>query len=342
MKITTFGTTPGGEPVYAIELDNGILKCRVITFGATLQALTVPDKDGHPVDVVLGFDNLEAYMTQGGYLGATVGRFANRIAGSRFTLNGQVYTLAANNGKNHLHGGKTGFSHRVWEIGETGANSVTLRLLSPDGEEGYPGNLQCRVRYSLEENSLVIRYHAVSDQDTVCSLTNHSYFNLNGSGSVLEHSLKLFAHSYTPAKWDSTPKGTVVPVAGTPMDFTVPTTIGARITAPFGQLIWARGYDHNYVIDGPIGTLRPMAQVSSARSGIILEAETTLPGVQFYTANYLPKGHPGKDGCFYKAHQGFCLEAQFFPDSPNRPDFPSPILRAGKEFDHRTVFRFHI
>lgn len=341
MQITDFGTTPGGETVYAIELDNGMLKCRVITFGATLQSLIVPDKDGHPVDVVLGFDSLEGYRTQGGYLGATVGRFANRIADGRFSLNGQTYTLTRNIGTNHLHGGKRGFSHRIWDIAETQEHAVTLQLFSPDGEEGYPGNLQCRVQYALEENALVIRYHAVTDRDTVCSLTNHSYFNLEGGGSVLNHSLELFAHFYTPSKLDSIPKGTVVPVAGTPMDFTIPTPIGARIAAPFSQLLFAGGYDHNYVIDGPTGTLRPMARATAFHSGIILEAETTLPGFQFYSGNYLPKGHPGKGGCIYKPRHGFCLEAQFFPDSPNQPNFPSPVLRSGEEFDHCTVFRFH-
>lgn len=343
MQITAFGTTPGGEQVSAIDLDNGILKCRVITFGATLQSLIVPDKAGNPVDVVLGFDTLEAYMTQGGYLGATVGRFANRIANGRFTLNGQTYHLGTTFGKHHLHGGKVGFSHRVWKIAKTGEHSVTLELFSPHGEEGYPGNLQCTVQYALEETALVIRYHAVSDRDTVCSLTNHSYFNLDGSRSVMDHSIKLFAHYYTPVGRDNIPLGTIEPVAGTSMDFTVPSPIGERITKRFpATLFCSGGYDNNYVIDGPMGTLRPAAWVSSAHSGIIMEAETTLPGVQFYTGNYLPKGHPGKGGCIYHAHQGFCLETQFFPDSPNRPEFPSPVLKAGEEFSHCTLFRFHV
>lgn len=280
-------------------------------------------------------------MTQGGYLGATVGRFANRIAKGRFSLNGQTYTLATNVGKHHLHGGRQGFSHRIWEIDEAQEHSITMKLHSPDGEEGYPGNLQCRVQYALEDNALVIRHHAVSDQDTICSLTNHSYFNLEGSGSVLDHTLELFAHAYTPAGWDCIPKGTVDPVAGTLMDFTAPIPIGTHLPKLFSPLFNARGYDHNYVIDGAMGTLRPLARVSSPGSGIVMEAETTLPGVQFYTGNYLPGGYPGKGGRCYKSHQGFCLETQFFPDSPNQPDFPSPVLKAGTEYSHCTLFRFH-
>lgn len=342
MMITPFGTAPGGEPVFLIKLDNGIISCEIITFGATIRSVVVPDHNGNPVDVVLGYDTLEEYVHNGGYLGATIGRFANRIAGGSFQLNGHTYKLEANNGRNHLHGGRKGFSHRVWHITNTEEASVTLSLFSPDGEEGYPGNLTCSVQFALEDNSLVIRYQAKSDQDTLCNLTNHSYFNLAGhnSGSALDQSIQIFAQNYTPSNPESIPYGTIEPVAGTSMDFRSPTPIGAHIQEDFDQLNNARGYDHNYVIDGAIGVLRTAAKAYSLTTGITLEAETTLPGVHFYTANFVPKRCHGKSGCFYGPQHAFCLETQFFPDSPNQPTFPSAVLKAGDKYTHSTVFRF--
>lgn len=341
-NIRPVGTAPSGEPVFLIELNNGKLQCDIITFGAAIRSLTVPDRNGNPVDVVLGYDTLREYVRNGGYLGATVGRFANRIAEGRFQLNDRTYCLAVNNGPNHLHGGKQGFSHRVWNIIHVEDTSVTLSIFSPDGEENYPGNLTCSVQFILEDQSLSIHYHAKSDQDTLCNLTNHSYFNLAGhdSGSVLDQTIQIFAQSYTPSNPESIPYGTVEPVANTPMDFRSPTPIGAHIQEDFHQLINARGYDHNYVIDGSFGTLRPTAKAYSAVSGITMEAKTTLPGVHFYTANYIPKRCPGKGGCTYGPRHGFCLETQFFPDSPNQPNFPSAVLKAGEQYDHTTVFSF--
>ena len=338
--ILPFGVTPEGETVFQITLKNDTLCCQVLTFGATLRSLTVPDRKGQPVDVVLGFDSLKAYLPPYGYMGATVGRFANRICGGQFTLNGVTHTLAKNSGPNHLHGGKQGFSHRVWQVLSRSDTAVTLGLDSPHGEEGYPGHLQCRVEYALEGNALVIRSHAVTDRDTVCSLTNHSYFNLSGqgSGSVLEHTLQLFAGHYTPSDNHGSPIGTVAPVENTPMDFRSPTPVGLRLRDPL--LRHTKGYDHNYVIDGAMGTLRPFAAVYAADTGITMEAETTLPGFQLYTGNYLPLWLRGKGGRSYRSHHGLCLETQFFPDSPNQPNFPSPILRAGEEYDHCTLFRF--
>ena len=341
-NIRPFGTAPSGEPVFLIELNNGQLSCEIITFGATIRSLMVPDRNGDPVDVVLGYDTLKEYVRNGGYLGATVGRFANRIAEGSFQLNGHTYCLATNNGRNHLHGGRKGFSHRVWQITRAEEASVTLSLFSPDGEEGYPGNLTCSVLFALEDNRLVIRYHAKSDQDTLCNLTNHSYFNLagHGSGSALDQSIQIFARNYTPSNPESIPYGTIEPVAGTPMDFRSPTPIGAHIQEDFDQLHNARGYDHNYVIDGIMGTLRTVAKAHSPATGITMEAETTLPGVHFYTANFIPKRCHGKGDSVYGPHHAFCLETQFFPDSPNQLCFPSAVLKVGEEYDHTTVFSF--
>lgn len=342
--ITPFGTTPDGEAVFLVQLHNGTLSCEIITFGAAIRALTVPNRHGGLVDVALGYDTLEEYVRNGGYLGATVGRFANRIAEGKFRLNGQSYNLAVNNGPNHLHGGLRGFSHRVWSIAGSDETSVTLSIFSPDGEEGYPGNLTCSVRFALEENRLAIYYRAVSDADTLCNLTNHCYFNLAGhaSGSVLEQTMQIFAQTYTPSNANSIPFGSFEPVAGTPMDFRSPTPMGCRIGQDFHQLTNALGYDHNYVIDGSFGTFKTAAKAHCHTSGIAMEALTTLPGVHFYTANYIPEGCPGKGGSIYGPRHGFCLETQFFPDSPNQSAFPSPVLKAGEEYNHRTAFVFTV
>lgn len=340
---TLFGVTKNGEEVRELTLDNGVLSCAILTFGATLRALFVPGKAG-PVDVVLGYDSLEQYETEGGYFGATVGRFANRIAEGRFTLNGREYVLARNDGPNHLHGGTVGWSHRVWTVEEADGARAVLSLDSPDGEEGYPGRLRARVTYALEGEALSIRYEASGDRDTPCSLTNHSYFNLagQGSGPVLDQELKLFASAYTPADSTSIPTGEIEPVEGTPMDLRVPGPIGARIEEPFQQLVWGRGYDHNFVVDGRPGTLRPAARAASRTTGVVLEVETTSPGVQFYTANYVEEGRRGKNGAVYGFRHGFCLETQYFPDAPNRPAFPSATLRAGEAYDQLTRFRFSL
>ena len=337
-----FGTTPAGELVELLTLDNGRLSCQILTFGATLRALLVPDREGRPVDVVLGYETLEEYRNQDAYLGAVVGRYANRIAKGKFTLNGQEYTLAVNNGPNHLHGGIEGFSYKVWNVEELTCDRAVLTLESADGEEGYPGTLRVKVTYALEENALSIRYQANSDRDTPCNLTNHAYFNLDGqgAGAVLEQEIAICAQCYTPTDADSIPLGTVEPVEGTPMDLRILTPIGACIDKPFIQLIQGRGYDHNYVVNGPLGQLRPAAQARSAATGIKMDVETTLPGVQFYTANFLEEGRAGKQGAVYAPRHGFCLETQFYPDSPNQPGFPSCILKAGDTFAQETRFVF--
>lgn len=340
---TLFGTTRDGARVRELALDNGLLSCRIITFGAALRALAVPGREG-PVDVVLGYDTLEEYESNGGYFGAMVGRFANRIAGGRFTLNGRGYTLAQNDGSNHLHGGLVGWSHRVWTVEEYTAERAVLTLDSPDGEEGYPGRLQVKVAYTLDGSTLTIRCQASGDQNTPCSMTNHSYFNLSGQGSgdVLDQEVQLLCSSYTPAGQDSIPFGRVEPVEGTPMDLRRPTPIGARIEEDFQQLKWGRGYDHNFVIDGQPGSMRPAARAYSASTGVAMEVETDSPGLQFYTANFVEDGRKGKGGAAYGFRHGFCLEAQHYPDAPNQPGFPSAILRAGAEYRQTTSFRFSV
>ena len=337
-----FGSTPSGELVELLTLDNGRLSCQILTFGATLRSLSVPDRDGVLRDVVLGYDTLEDYRTRDGYLGAVVGRYANRIARGRFTLHGQEYTLACNNGPNHLHGGVKGFSYRVWTVEELSRTRAVLSLVSPDGEEGYPGCLQVQVTYQLDGDALTLRYRSTCREDTVCNLTNHAYFNLagQGSGSVLDQELTLFASCYTPADETSIPTGAVERVDGTPMDLRSPTPLGAHIDEPFPQLRCGRGYDHNFVVDGPAGTLRPAARARSARTGITMEVDTTLPGVQLYTANFLEEGRPGKGGTRYGPRHAFCLETQFFPDSPNHPNFPSCLLKAGTVREDITRFTF--
>ena len=337
-----FGHTKDGLEVEALTLDNGILSCEVITFGAALRSLYVRDRCNHRRDIVLGYDTLEEYETQSAYLGAIVGRVANRIAGGQFTMDGQTYTLVINDPPNHLHGGTVGFSHKVWSVVEHTSQFVTLALTSPDGEEGYPGTLQVQVTYALEGSALSMRYQATTDRETPCNLTGHAYFNLDGHGSgpVAEQLLRIHAENYTPSDATNIPTGEIAPVAGTPMDFRAATPIGVRINEPFIQLAQGKGYDHNSVIDGKVGSLRKAAQVYSPVSGIVMDIETTLPGLQLYTANFLDEGLKGKAGAVYGPRHAFCLETQFYPDSLNHAAFPSVILHPGHPYDHHTVFSF--
>lgn len=338
-----FGVTKSGEEVRELTLDNGVLTARVLTFGGVLRALTVPGKDG-PVDVVLGYDTVAEYEEGTGYFGALVGRFANRIAKGRFTLDGKEYTLACNDGPNHLHGGNVGWSHRIWTVAEASGDRAVLTLDSPDGEEGYPGHVQVKVTYALEDSALSIHYEAVTDRDTPCNLTNHSYFNLSGqgSGTVLDQELKLYCSAYTPTDNTSIPLGTIDPVEGTPMDLRQPTPIGAHIDEPFQQLVWGHGYDHNFVVDGQPGVMRPAAEARSRATGVVMEVETDCPGVQLYTANFVEDGRKGKGGARYGFRHAFCLETQHFPDTPNQLAFPSCTLKAGARYDQTTRFRFSV
>ena len=342
---TAFGRMPDGTQVDQITLKNGDMACRIITYGGAVRSLTVPGRDGTPVDVALGFDTLEAYRVQDKYMGAIVGRYANRIGGAKFTLNGIEYPLYANDGPNSLHGGRAGFDKKVWTVERLAADSATLSLVSPDGEEGYPGTLAVAVAYTLAFGGLDIEYRARCDKDTVCSITNHTYFNLSGhdSGSVEGQYIKLYASRYTPTAPGSIPTGEIAPVEGTPMDLRTAQPIGAHIGDPFDQLVMARGYDHNWVIDGYDDMAAvPAARAWSPETGICLEAATTQPGVQFYTGNYVGGCPAGKGGTAYGDRHGFCLETQCFPDSPNQPNFSPWVLRAGSEYRSGTVYRFSI
>jgi aldose 1-epimerase len=341
IQITSFGRLPDGTEIdlYALTNKNGV-KARIMTYGATLVSLETPDRNGKFADIVLGFDSLVGYLGANPYFGSTVGRYANRIAQGQFILDGVTYPLAKNNGENHLHGGIKGFDKVVWTaepVRQEGAVGIKLGYLSQDGEEGYPGNLSVTVVYTLtEENELRISYRATTDKATPVNLTNHSYFNLagQGNGDILGHELMLNADSYTPVDEGLIPTGEILPVEGTPMDFRSLRAIGARIAEVKG------GYDHNYVLRGGGGKLELAARVDEPASGRVMEIDTTEPGIQFYTGNFLDGTITGKGGKVYKQHYGFCLETQHFPDSPNKPNFPSTILRPGEEFSSLTVYKF--
>ena len=337
-----FGVLPDGRAVECYTLSGGGATCRILTYGGAIQSLTVPDRAGRPVDVALGFDDLAGYLAQDKFIGALIGRYANRIGGSRFSLGGREYPLYPNDGPNHLHGGRVGFDKQVWTVEEAGADHLALSLVSPDGQEGYPGTLRVRVTYSLTEEGLTLDYRATTDRDTLCNLTNHAYFNLSGhdSGTVADHRVRLFAGRYTPTDSGSIPTGEIAPVEGTPMDLRAPVRIGDRMDDPFPQLVQAGGYDHNWVVDGAPGALRPAGEAYAPDTGIGLAVDTTLPGVQFYSGNFLDGCPTGKGGARYGRRSGLCLETQFFPDSPNRPQFPSALLRPGEEYHHQTRYRF--
>jgi aldose 1-epimerase len=339
-----FGKTSDGTAVDLYVLTNGHgVTAKVMTYGAILTELHVPDRDGKLEDVALGFNNLEGYLAGHPYFGATVGRVANRIARGRFTLDGKEYRLAVNNGPNALHGGRKGFDKVVWQaeaVEGSGAPAVRLRYRSPDGEEGYPGNLDVVVTYSLTDDDAVrIDYEARTDKPTPVNLTNHSYFNLAGprAADILGHELMLAADHYTPANDTLIPTGEIKPVRGTPLDFTTPTTIGARIDQLKGDPV---GYDHNFVLRGGGKSPALAARVHEPKTGRVLEMSTTEPGVQFYTGNFLDGTLKGKGGTVYRKHAGFCLEAQHFPDSVNHPEFPSTILRPGQTYTQTTVYKF--
>lgn len=338
------GTTPDGTAVSVCELQNGHLTVKVMTYGAIVTEIDAPDRNGRVADVVLGFDNLEGYLGTHPYFGATVGRVANRIARGKFTLDGKEYTLATNNGPNALHGGLKGFDKVVWKAGPVRSGpegpSVTMTYHSHDGEEGYPGNLDVRVTFTVTgEQELKIEYSATTDKATPINLSNHSYFNLAGRSSepILGHELMLAADKYTPVDDTLIPTGEIAPVAGTPLDFTKPTDIGARIKQIKADPV---GYDHNFVLNGGGRSLALAARVYEPKTGRILEMSTTEPGVQFYTGNFLDGTLTGKGGIVYRQYHGFCLEAQHFPDSINHPNFPSVVLEPGKTYSQTTVYKF--
>ena len=340
----SFGKTLVGQPVeiYTLTNSHGMV-AKIMTYGALLTELHVPDKNGKLDDVVLGFDNLDAYLAGHPYFGATAGRVANRIAGGKFSLEGKEYILATNNGPNHLHGGEKGLDKRVWKAipEESGGDpAVEFAYVSPDGEEGYPGNLSITVTYTLtDDNELRIDYTAGTDKATPVNLTHHSYFNLagEGNGTILDHELTLMADQYTPVDDTGIPTGELKPVSGSVMDFTTPVPIGARIDEVGSD---PGGYDHNYVLRSQDGTLTSSALVYHPGSGRVMEILTTEPGIQFYTGNFLDGTLTGKAGKVYAKRSGFCLETQHYPDSVNQPTFPSVILKPGETYRHTTVHRF--
>ena len=335
-------TTVDGEAVEAFTITNGkSLKAKIITWGATLVEMWAPGRTGKMGDVTLGFDALERYSRPHPFFGSIAGRYANRIAKGSFTLDGKKYTLATNNGPNHLHGGPRGFDKRVWKAEVQGANAVRFSYTSADGEEGYPGKLEVSVTYTLgENNELRLDYEATTDQPTVLNLTNHTYWNLAGSGDVLNHGLRLYASRFTAVDTGLIPTGELSPVAGTPLDFTKAKQVGRDI-AELKKPGLPGGYDHNFIIDVTTpGALTPVAELYDPSSGRMMRVMTTEPGVQFYTANHL-KDVPGKNGEVYGPHAGLCLETQHYPDSPNHADFPTTILRPGETFKSKTIFGFY-
>jgi aldose 1-epimerase len=342
-----FGKTPEGTPVELFTLRNrNGCEARITNYGGIVVSLHVPDRSGALADVVLGYETLDGYLKASPYFGCIVGRYGNRIADARCTLDGKTYTLAANDGPNSLHGGVCGFDKVVWAAkvipGEE-APALELRYTSPDGEEGFPGTLAVRAVYSLgDDNALRLSFEATTDKATVCNLTHHSYFNLagQGNGDILGHEMMIAGAHITPVDATLIPTGELLPVAGTPFDFTRPRPIGERIDQEEEQLAFAGGYDHNWVLDKPAGALGLAARVTEPASGRVLECWTTEPGVQFYAGNFLDGTIVGKGGQVYRRCYGLCLEPQHFPDSPNQPRFPTVVLRPGQVYRSAMEYRF--
>lgn len=351
MSITQkfYGKTPDGKTVNIFTLANSKgMKAEIINYGGTLVSLNVPDREGNLDDIVLGYDSLEKYMTGNKFFGAIIGRHANRIQNSCFELNGKLYELTSNDGKNNLHGGNKGFNKVIWKA-EIGTNKhgecLQLYYKSKDGEEGFPGNLDVRVEYTLtEDNAIIIDYFAVSDKDTVVNLTNHSYFNLSGhsSGDILKHKVKINADKFTENDKYSIPTGKIMDVKGTPMDFTELTAVGQGIFSDYYQIIYGNGYDHNWVLN--VGGKEPQkaAEVYDDISGRVMEVYTNKPGIQFYTGNFLDGSDVGKEGAIYNKRNALCLETQYFPNGIKQNNFPSPVLKAGDIYNFTTIYKFCI
>ncbi len=344
---TSYGTLPDGRGVDCWTLASAAgVSVEILTYGGIIAAVHAPDRDGRPANVVLGLPDLEAYRTRNRFFGTITGRYANRIAGGRFTLDGTTYELARNNGANALHGGVQGFDKRLWAAEPTGDATIRLTYVSADGEEGYPGRLAVAVTYALsDDGTLRIDYTATTDRPTVLNLTNHSYFNLAGeaSGDVLDQVLEIAADAYLPTDAGAIPTGEVATVTGTPFDFREPVPIGARITEAHPQLVQACGYDHCLVLrKSAPGALDRAARAVDPRSGRTLTVLTTEPGVQLYTGNHLDGSLVGRGRRTYRQSAGFCLETQHFPDSPNRREFPSTVLRPGETFRSTTIFHFGV
>ncbi|MCM1145844.1 MAG: galactose mutarotase [Clostridium sp.] len=339
-----FGIAKDGKDVYTFTLKNANgMKARVMNFGAVLVNLYVPDKNGNLADVVLGYDKLEDYYGNESFFGVTIGPSANRVGNASFRIDGRIYQLDINDGVNNLHSNKElGYHKRVWDIESADDNSVTFSITAPDGDMGFPGNKKISMTYSLsDDNKLTLAYHGTSDANTLINMTNHTYFNLSGhqAGSIEDHLLTIHASHYTPVIPGAIPTGEIAPVAGTPMDFTSPKPIGRDIRDDFEQLKLTFGYDHNFVIDGADGTLREIAVVEDPKSDRKIKAFSTLPGVQFYAGNCIEE-ETGKDGTLYGARMGMCLETQYFPDSINKPEFPSVVFGPDRDYEAVTVYQF--
>ena len=339
MKV--WGKTADGVDVPIYTLTSAQVEVRVTAFGARLVSVRTADRNGKMADIVLGYDSLDGYLTDTPHLGSVVGRYGNRIALGKFSIDGKPYQIPINNGANALHGGPVGFDMHVWQAQEI-KDGVEFTRVSPDGEMGFPGTMTAKVKYTLEGNTLRIDYYATTDKPTVLNLTNHAYFNLHGNdvGNVLGMKLELNADRYTPVDAGLIPTGELAPVAGTPLDFRKPEVIGARINDTHEQIKLGGGYDHNFVVNGQAGTLRLAAIVTDPESGRKMTVETTEPGVQFYTGNFLDGTVTGRHGVKYEKHGALCLETQHFPDSPNHPSFPSTVLRPGATFHSTTTFAF--
>ncbi len=344
-----FGTSPGGETAELFTLRReGAPTVRITNQGGHIVAILAPDRNGEVANVVLGYADFAGYVTSYGFFGSLVGRYANRIANGSFTLDGETYTLTKNNGPNSLHGGPMGFHRRLWAaeiVPGPDGDTVRLTYVSPDGEEDFPGTLTATVVYSLRaDGGLVIDYTATTDKPTIVNLTNHAYFNLagEGEGTILDHGMQIEADAITPVDATLIPTGELLPVEGTPFDFRTPVAIGARIEAADEQLRRANGYDHNFVLRGEAGTLRRAARVVEPKSGRVLEVETTETGIQFYSGNYLGGPFKGPSGRPCLRHGAFCLEAEHYPDSPNRPEWPSVVLRPGETYRQTTVYRLTV
>jgi aldose 1-epimerase len=342
VQITTkpFGTVDD-EPVnlYTFVNSQGF-EVSITNYGGAITSIKTLDRNDKFADVLLGYETLDAYVRNPRYFGCLVGRHANRIAQGRFSLNGTQYQLARNNGANHLHGGNKGFDKVVWTARES-AGALELSYLSKDGEENYPGNLSATVKYTVtEENELKIEYSATTDKDTIINLTNHSYFNLAGSGDILGHELMLNADAFTPVSKDLIPTGEIRSVQDTPMDFTAAKTIGRDINEPYDQLGFTGGYDHNFVLNG--SGMKLAAELKEPKSGRRLKIHTSEPGIQFYSGNFLDGSLKGKGGVVYEKYAGLCLETQHFPDAPNQANFPTTVLRPGETYRHNTLLEFSV
>lgn len=322
-------------------LKNNYLEVEISEFGASIISIKTPDRHGKIVDVVLGYDDIEKYKRQTKYIGATVGRCCNRIKNGLIEIDCTKYQLNCNDSKNHLHGGDIGFDKKIWNSKEI-ENGVELTYISEDGEENYPGQLDAKVTYTLKENSLVINYKATTNKTTICNLTNHTYFNLNGYGNILQHQVQILADYFTENNQESIPTGKIIPVENTPMDFRNPQYIEKDINNEYYQIKYAKGFDNNWVLNNYNGEIRKIATAYSELSGIELEVSTDLPGIQFYSGNFLDGAENGKNNIPIKNHSGLCLECQYFPDASHHKNFPQPVLRVGEVYNKTIEYKFNV